>query len=162
MTVEDPERVARLRRLSMLYVRAPIYFVTACTCARKNILATAAVHEAFIKFGQGGPDLGAWIGSYVLIPDHLHLFVALDDRKLTLVRWMKSLKNTLSKTLRSQGVPAPHWQKGFFDHVMRSGDSYSQKWDYVRENPVRAGLVSSWEKWPFRGEIFPLEYRSDD
>jgi len=31
-------------------------------------------------------------------------------------------------------IAAPHWQKGFFDHVLRSGDSYSQKWDYVREN----------------------------
>ena len=33
------------------------------------------------------------------------------------------------------------WQEEFFDHVLRSSESYSQKWNYVKENPVRAGLV---------------------
>jgi putative transposase len=61
----------------------------------------------------------------------------------------------------SKGIPVPHWQKTFFDHVLRSAESYTEKWHYVRENPVRAGLVKRWEDWPFRGEIFPLEYRSD-
>ena len=58
---------------------------------------------------------------------------------------MKSLKNALSKTLRQSGTLPPHWQKGLFDHVLRSGESYDEKWDYVRENPVRAGLVQDWE-----------------
>jgi len=30
---------------------------------------------------------------------------------------------------------------GFFDHILRNDESYSEKWEYVRENPVRAGLV---------------------
>jgi putative transposase len=95
------------------------------------------------------------------MPDHLHLFVGFDDRKIELSRWMKSLKNTLSKTLRSDGVRGSHWQKGFFDHVLRSEESYEQKWHYVRENPVRHGLVGNWQDWPFRGEIFDLRYYSD-
>ena len=95
------------------------------------------------------------------MPDHLHMFVALDEERLTLSNWIKSLKNTLSKTLRSQSILPPHWQKGFFDHVLRSGDSYAEKWDYVRENPVRAGLVKEWSKWPLLGEIFDLEFRDD-
>lgn len=145
----------------MLYVRSPIYFITACTNARKKILAMPTVHHAFVEFGGDGQNLGAWIGSYVLMPDHLHLFVALDDRELTLVAMDEVFENTLSKVLRAQDVAAPHWQKGFFDHVLRSGESYSQKWNYVRANPVRAGLVENAEAWPYTGEIFPLEYRSD-
>jgi hypothetical protein len=39
-----------------------------------------------------------------------------------------------------------------FDHVLRSGENYS-KWDYVRENPVRAGLTSDADDWPWQGEI---------
>ena len=70
----------------------------------------------------------------------------------------KIIKTTLSKTLRINGIAAPHWQKDFFDHVLRSEESYQEKWHYVRENPVRAGLVKSWEDWPFRGEIFDLEF----
>ena len=93
--------------------------------------------------------------------DHLHAFVVFDDMKMSLPTWMKSLKNALSKTLRGCGVVAPHWQKGYFDHVLRSAESYSEKWDYVRNNPVRAGLVNSADAWPYWGEPFPLEYVRD-
>jgi len=44
------------------------------------------------------------------------------------------------------------------DHVLRGDESYGGKWEYVRENPVRAGLVATWEKWPFRGEPFALGF----
>jgi REP element-mobilizing transposase RayT len=159
MTAESsPER---LRRLELLFVRTPIYFVTACTSRRRKILSTSAVHQSFIKFARDGPQHSAWIGAYVLMPDHLHLFVAVDDEKITLTDWMKSLKNVLSRRLRSTGILPPHFQKGFFDHVLRSAESYGEKWHYVRENPVRAGLVRRWEDWPFRGEIFALEYRAE-
>ena len=118
---------------------------------------------------------------FVLMPDHLHLFVVLgtayesavnesrskdetvaavyDRRNPLLSEWTKSLKNALSKTLRQMNVPAPHWQKDFFDHVMRSEESYSEKWLYVAENPVRKNLVTRAEDWRFQGEIYPLEAR---
>ena len=48
------------------------------------------------------------------------------------------------------------WQEEFFDHVLRSSESYSQKWDYVKENPVRAGLVRSSDEWPWQGEMESL------
>jgi len=160
MTAEN-SRPQRLRRLETVFVDSPIYFATACTFHRRKILAGLTVHRAFIEFGNSGPVHGAWIGKYVLMPDHLHAFVALDDEKITLAKWMKSLKNAISKVLRSRKVSAPHWQKTFFDHVMRSTESYSEKWEYVIQNPVRAGLVKRAKDWPYQGEIFLLEYRSD-
>jgi len=135
----------RLHRLERIYVRSPIYFVTTCTANRRRILAAKSVHESFIRFAEEGPEHGAWIGAYVMMPDHLHAFVVVDDEKLLLSQWMKSLKNALSKAMRSARIAAPHWQKTFFDHVLRSAESYTEKWHYVRENPVRAGLVKRWE-----------------
>ena len=154
-------RKRRLSRLDIVFVCSPIYFVTACTQNRRNILATPAIHETFLRFGKEGPSHGAWIGAYVIMPDHLHAFVATDDQKIATSTWMKSLKNTISKTLRENGIAQPHWQKTFFDHLLRSSESYSEKWNYVRENPVRAGLVTRTEDWPYVGEIFALEYRSE-
>jgi REP-associated tyrosine transposase len=148
----------RLKRLEIIYQRSPIYFVTACTAKRRKLLANAAIHETFKAFAGSGESCGAWVGAYVLMPDHLHLFVALDDEQLSLSEWIKSLKGTLSTKLRANGGTPPYWQKGFFDHVLRSGDSYSEKWSYVRENPVRAGFVMEWEQWPYVGEIFDLEF----
>jgi REP element-mobilizing transposase RayT len=152
-----PLQKRRLHRLDRIFVDSPIYFLTACTTARNPILACAEIHQSFKDFCNKSPKHGAWVGRYVLMPDHLHLFVSVDD--ISLSNWVKSLKNALSKSLRGLGCEAPHWQKGFFDHLLRSGESYSQKWDYVRANPVRAGLAAIPEDWPYAGEIRNLEYR---
>ncbi len=109
-----------------------------------------------MTFARQAAERHVFVGRYVLMPDHAHFFAAFAPDSPSLSRWMKSWKNALSKTLRRLGVRAPHWQKGFFDHVMRSAESYKQKWCYVRENPVRAGLAKRWEDWPYQGEIFQL------
>ena len=160
MTAES-ERKPRLRRLEGVYVRSPIYFVTACTAERKPLLANESIHQAFVTYSRQAEKHGTHVGAYVLMPDHMHLFVHPSDLSPSLETWIKSLKNSLSKILRATGRSSPHWQKGFFDHVLRSGESYSQKWHYVRNNPVRAKLVSEWEDWPYVGEIHPLEYTSN-
>jgi hypothetical protein len=51
----------------------------------------------------------------------------------------------------------PLWQPGFFDHVLRNDESYSQKWKYVRENPVRAELVVRSDEWPYQGELVVID-----
>ena len=160
MSAETP-RPQRLGRLESVFIRSPIYFLTACTSNRRKILTNSATHEAFIEFAHAGPEYGSWIGKYVLMPDHLHTFLSLDEDKMKLANWMKSSKNSLSKALRTRKISAPHWQKTFFDHVLRSSESYGEKWQYVYENPVRARLVDRAEDWPFQGEIFSLEYQSD-
>src|SRR3954452_15807621 len=140
--VGDPQnenlRKERLRRLDRIFAPSPIYFLTACTFNRRAILAKPVIHQTFLEFVHAGETHGSYVGAYVIMPNHIHLFVALDQDK-ELSAWMKSLKNSLSKTLRKQRISSPHWQKGFFDHVLRSDESYSQKWEYVRDNPVRAG-----------------------
>ena len=87
----------RLRRLEQTFKRLPIYFITACTHKRKPSLNDPDVHERLFEFGKGDDERGAWLGSYVLRPDHLHAFVIIDDEQLKLSAWIKSLKNALSK-----------------------------------------------------------------
>jgi REP element-mobilizing transposase RayT len=147
----------RLKRLEWVFPRVPIYFVTACTHSRERWLACPAIHESLIAFCSRGAERGALVGRYVLMPDHVHLFVVLQPASITLSAWMKSLKNSLSKALRAMGKSSPHWQDGFFNHVLRSSESYEQKWLYVRGNPVRAGLVTRAEDWPYQGEIHSFQ-----
>ena len=82
MTADD--RKKRLHRLELIYVGSPIYFVTACTFHRRKVLPSEVIHEAFVGFALQGPTQGASVGNYVLMPDHLHAFVAMDDQKITL------------------------------------------------------------------------------
>jgi putative transposase len=134
----------RLNRLARIHFKHPLYFLTLCTFERKSILACANAHDAFVQFCTSAANRGIFVGRYVLMPDHLHLFVTFSvEDPSSLSDWVKSLKNALSKSWRLAGIASPQWQKGFFDHVMRSADSYDQKWAYVVANPVRAGLVPS-------------------
>jgi REP element-mobilizing transposase RayT len=56
------------------------------------------------------------------MPDHIHLFVRLNP-DLSLARWVRNLKRRISRGILED---APHWQEGFFDHLLRGKDSYSQ------------------------------------
>ena len=89
---------------------------------------------------------------YCLMPDHIHLFVR-GSGNFTLSSWIGGLKRAISVALRSQQL----WQPGFFDHILRSDERYAEKWNYVRDNPVRAGLVEAADDWPYQGEIVVID-----
>ena len=148
----------RLRRLDIIYQRSPIYFVTAAVAERRKVLAKQEIHRAFRAFADCAPNCGTWVGAYVVMPDHLHLFVAIDGERLTLSAWMKSLKGTLSSKLRAQRNAPPYWQKGFLITCFVAATPIHKNGPMYGKNPVRAGLATAWEEWPFLGEIFALEF----
>ena len=84
------------------------------------------------------------------MPDHMHFFAAPFSNGVMLGAWIKATKAFIRLAAKEHGI---NWQKGFFDHVLRSAESYSEKWEYVRQNPVRAGLVLKPDDWPFLGQI---------
>jgi REP-associated tyrosine transposase len=98
----------RLRRLEETFERTPIYFVTSCTANRRQLLATPDIHSCFKAFSEFAPRHAAWVGAYVLMPDHLHLFVAFDDHRANLSDWMKALKGALSANLRAAKKQSPY------------------------------------------------------
>ncbi len=133
----------------------PVYFVTTCTLGRRRVLATPTAAGIIRQIFRESLSAWGWrIGRYVVVPDHVHFFCSPDDPALgdlsTLVRRFKSLA---AVRLARQGAPGAVWQPEFFDHLLRHGESYQQKWEYVRDNPVRAGLVPRTDLWPYQGEI---------
>ena len=51
------------------------------------------------------------------------------------------------------------WQPDCWDTQMRSYDHYVEKVAYVRQNPVRKGLVPTEDAWPCQGEMSVIEWR---
>jgi REP element-mobilizing transposase RayT len=115
------------------------------------------VHAAFVAFAsEANSRKNIAVGRYVIMPDHVHLFVrGADDFQV--VPWVGTLKQDLGKQIEPSGAISPIWQRGFFDHVLRTDESYTQKWNYVRDNPVRAGLVANADNWPYSGEIVLID-----
>ena len=210
-------------RLRFITQSQPLYFVTFCTMHRKALLANSAVYGAFCQYAKVGMEQGAGVGQFVIMPEHVHLFVRMSG-ETALGRWVGGLKRAMGKAMSPvvTAVPAVAsweeqdaadtaattedeearstcsnrrlggtaqleredaadtasassgqaaattgiqpfdvsrnlWQPGFFDHLLRHDESYSEKWLYVRENPIRNGLVEKWEDWPYRGEIVVID-----
>jgi putative transposase len=148
-----PKKPHRLDSIFASYT-APVYFITFCTYDRKPLLDNGRTHQAFCEFARRAGQQGAAFGRYVIMPDHLHFFIRIAP-SLKIGTTVRLLKRSLSTAMHQ---PVPHWQPGFFDHVLRHSESYSQKWNYVVQNPVRAGLVEHAEEWPFQGEIISIRY----
>jgi len=151
MTLSKPPRLTRIFQK----YDPPLYFVTLCTDNRRNILANEKVHGALLEYARAGVARGVALGRYVVMPDHIHLFVRGLKRVVAAAVSGGRNQRHAAETAASTTL----WQRGFFDHVIRNTESYSQKWDYVRENPVRAGLASAADEWPFQGEIVLIEHR---
>ena len=144
-------------RLDRVFATSPLYFVTFCAHERQRFLANDEVHTAFVLFAKRAKDtFNVAVGRNVIMPDHVHLFVRGDDN-FRLGPWVGALKQALAKAGMLSQAKGQVWEEGFFDHLLRSNESYSQKWNYVRENPVRAGLVKSATDWAYQGEIVYID-----
>jgi putative transposase len=142
--------------LSSAHNRSALVFLTICTDRRKPILAHDDVHDLLLASWK---KADAWlVGRYVLMPDHVHLFCSPNDTEpVSLSKWVQFWKSQSSSRWPRRGEQ-PIWQKSCWDTQLRRGDSYENKWDYVRQNPVRHGLVRGIEDWPYQGELNILEW----
>jgi putative transposase len=122
--VPTPEHPHRPPRLEQLFSRLqPFYFVTFNTYKRRSLLARAEIHVAFRDVCFCAEDRNIAVGRYVLMPDHVHLFVVIPEEDTTLEKWVQSLRSVIGKSLLKLGFEKPHWQERFFDHVLRTSES---------------------------------------
>jgi REP element-mobilizing transposase RayT len=146
-------------RLSQIHqtIDRPVWFVTFCTHDREKWLASDQVHAAFRQFAQrASKEFNVAVGPYIIMPDHVHLFVC-GGPQFVLATWVGALKQTLARAAHRPRSDGQIWQEGFFDHLLRNDESMSQKWNYIRENALRAGLVERGEDWPYQGEIVLID-----
>lgn len=146
---EGIDRPCRLRRLDEVWAGSgyPRYFLTVCVQGRQRVLANEAVQQRLVAFLRGSPQrYGWWPSRCVMMPDHLHLPASTSPNGASLGVWIKAFKAFVAQR-------EFRWQKGFFDHVIRSDESESEKWEYIHQNPVRARLVANVEDWPFAEEL---------
>jgi putative transposase len=123
---EFPRRPPRLDRIYRTENR-PVWFVTFCTSKRQEWLASEAVHASFIQFAERAVrELGVGVGRYIIMPDHIHLFVC-GGPEFVLASWVGALKQSLAKAAQRSTFAGRIWQEGFFDHMLRSDESMSQK-----------------------------------
>jgi putative transposase len=121
-----------------------IYFITIC-CDRRGVNQlcidqTAAVLENTARIYH---ERGRWnLDLLFLMPDHLHALIGVDGQT-SLSQLVADYKRITAK------IAGVKWQRNFFDHRLRHDESLAEKFAYICQNPVRAGLIRRQNDWPY-------------
>jgi len=131
-----------------------VFFITICLKDRgsRQLLEpeVASMVKESVSFYQ---EQGRWwVELFLLMPDHLHALISFNQREYPMSESIRTWKSYLK---RHCGVM---WQRGYFDHRLRTADHLREKAMYIRLNPVRAGLVQCAEDWEYlwtsEGRVF--------
>ncbi len=87
---------------------------------------------------------------YLFMPDHLHAIIAGEQATSDVKRCVEIFKQKTGFWLY-ENMPDLHWQKDYYDHIIRDDEDLNAQIRYVLYNPQRAGLVALWRDYPYKG-----------
>ena len=151
MPVGD-DTLAYRRDLPHLTKSGKTYFVTFRTSrgvvldpSERDVVLASSIHD-HTKL--------CWMHCVVVMPDHAHLIVTPFEISTleSVLRRMKGASGYRINKIRHRHGRI--WQRESFDHIVRGDEKLSVKAEYMRANPVRAGLVDRCEdyRWWWRAE----------
>jgi len=121
-----------------------VFFITICTQPRwLNQLCNRETADRIFEAVNHRQANNSWFCRLcLLMPDHLHALISFPATE----SMAKVVRNFKEHTAKRSSV---NWQRDFFDHRLRDERNLQLKADYIRQNPVRAGLTSSADQWPY-------------
>ena len=135
-----------MSKLLRYYEEGNVYFVTAVTRNRENILLKHQnlLQDSIEKYKE---KLRFSLVAWVILPDHFHMIIDPKDSDLSLI--IQKLKLSFSKKYRYiSGDGFGHvWQSRFWDHIIRDQVDMNNHVDYIHYNPVKHGYVKSPFVW---------------
>jgi REP element-mobilizing transposase RayT len=135
--------MSRLRRIEQ---RERHFFVTTNLDPRIAPLSPAERTHVLQILDNARLRMGFFLFAFVVMPTHSHLLMWPQRSDLTAI--MREFKSKSGLALsRRRNIPGPFWQPRFFDFVCRCVKDFHAKIEYIRQNPVTAGLAASPEEW---------------
>lgn len=100
-----------------------------------------------LQFGERRLKLYSLI-AYCIMPNHVHIVIL---PRVPLPRITKSIKGFTARQANEilGRTGERFWQDESYDHWVRSDKELQKIIAYVEKNPVRTGLASSIEEWPW-------------
>jgi putative transposase len=141
---DSPPRRHALPHTPPDFVKAgSVFFITICALPRGastltpsstwNLIQTAALHYQTI---------GRWnLRLLLAMPDHVHMLASFPQQD-AMHRVIAAWKHYIAREV------SVRWQRDFFDHRLRTDESFDEKAAYIRQNPVRAKLVATESERP--------------
>lgn len=128
-----------------------VYFVTICAENKQHYFENNKITniiEDELEFRKTTKEIN--LLCYCIMPDHLHILLSLtEDYHKSLQNWVSAFKRYTTRVINELFGIKPLWQKNFYDHVVRKEESLIKIAEYIVNNPVRKGIVSEWEEYPY-------------
>ena len=143
---EKPHRLA-----NELYRSVKVVSITACIRNRTPFFTMSdgfTIFEEMLLNALERFECGAEV--YMFMPDHAHLLLRGETDTADVLRAMRLFKQKTGFWL-SRNHSAVHWQKDFYDHILRQNEEIKKHIQYILNNPVRKGLVENRKDYPFKG-----------
>jgi len=159
--LKDELRINR-RNLPHWQLPGSTYFITfrlkseVMSDVERKIVLDAIKHFHKIKY---------WVTAAVVMPDHIHLIlkpvVSESNAEFPLSKILQGIKGFSAPEINKvRGSKGSLWQEESFDRIVRDYDECLEKWNYIRNNPVKKELCQSPEEYPFLWEPGePIEER---
>ena len=115
------------------------------SCCLGDPRITRLVEDALLHFDGQRYRLLGW----VIMPNHVHVLIqSLPGYRLPDVihSWKSFTANAANRVRQQTG---DFWQPEYFDRYIRDADHFDNALRYIHENPLKAGLVTQPEDWPF-------------
>ena len=111
------------------------------------------VQDSLLKFDGSRYHLFSW----VVMPNHVHsLITRFEGYELSdILHSLKSFTaHEANKILHRDGQ---FWIEDYFDRYIRSEEHFERTVKYIENNPVKAGLCSRPEDWPYSSAWFKAQ-----
>jgi len=130
--------------------RARTYFVTSKSIEGRALLQSDRMANLFIDVLRSYVAAGKFkIHEFVVMPNHVHLLLTV-EAGTTIEKAVQFIKGNFSYRARKElGLKCEIWQRGFSDVRIRDHESFMYHVEYIRDNPVKAGLARSAEEYPY-------------
>ena len=145
------------------------HFVTFSGYRRMPRLKEGLMRDVFVEsLERTRRDYRFRVYGYVAMPEHVHLLLSEPEEEV-LAKAIQALKIAVARRALhyNEGVGATFWQKRYYDHNVRTAQSFVEKLRYLHRNPVSRGLVERPEDWEWssfrhylRAEAGPVEIES--
>ena len=146
-----PDKVLCMARKSRIHLPGGLYHVIFRGNGGQDVFLTAADRYRFYLLLQEGTcRFGYRVHAFCLMDNHIHLALQVGD--IPLSRGMQNLSFRYTRWINWRQKRTGHLFQGRYKAVLVDGDSYLLELvRYIHLNPVRAGIVTSPEDYPWSG-----------
>jgi putative transposase len=127
-----------------------VFHVTARGVARTAIFRDDFDYATFrAQLRRIASKCGWTIHAFCLMPNHYHLIV--EARQDALSKGMHRLNGGYAQGFNARYERSGHlFQNRFSSYLIDSEEHYERALEYLRANPVEAGLCEDSDEWPWR------------